>query len=246
FVGKYLELKEAYKSLIEALIHSGAHLNTKVNINWCDSEEIETKGAKEIIGNSDCVLVAGGFGHRGVEGKIEAIKFARENNIPYLGICLGMQLALIEYLRNVVGIKEATSVEFDTNAKEPAIYLIEQFLDTAGVEQVRTTKSAMGGTMRLGSYPFESKPGSNLETAYGAGISSERHRHRYEANPEYKQRLEDAGMIITGESNGLIEVVEIPEHKWFTGVQFHPEFTSSLETPNPIIHEFMKAGKANR
>ncbi len=245
FVGKYLELKEAYKSLIEALIHSGAHLNTKVNINWCDSEEIETKGAKEIIGNSDCVLVAGGFGHRGVEGKIEAIKFARENNIPYLGICLGMQLALIEYLRNVVGIKEATSVEFDTNAKEPAIYLIEQFLDTAGVEQVRTTKSAMGGTMRLGSYPFESKPGSNLETAYGAGISSERHRHRYEANPEYKQRLEDAGMIITGESNGLIEVVEIPEHKWFTGVQFHPEFTSSLETPNPIIHEFMKAGKAN-
>ncbi|MBT4179817.1 MAG: CTP synthase [Campylobacteraceae bacterium] len=246
FVGKYLELKEAYKSLIEALIHSGAHLNTKVKINWCDSEEIETKGAKEIIGNSDCVLVAGGFGHRGVEGKIEAIKFARENNIPYLGICLGMQLALIEYLRNVVGIKEATSVEFDTNAKEPAIYLIEQFLDTAGVEQVRTTKSAMGGTMRLGSYPFESKPGSNLETAYGAGISSERHRHRYEANPEYKQRLEDAGMIITGESNGLIEVVEIPEHKWFTGVQFHPEFTSSLETPNPIIHEFMKAGKANR
>ena len=246
FVGKYLELKEAYKSLIEALIHSGAHLNTKVNINWCDSEEIETKGAKEIIGNSDCVLVAGGFGHRGVEGKIEAIKFARENYIPYLGVCLGMQLALIEYLRNVVGIKEATSVEFDTNAKEPAIYLIEQFLDTAGVEQVRTTKSAMGGTMRLGSYPFESKPGSNLETAYGAGISSERHRHRYEANPEYKQRLEDAGMIITGESNGLIEVVEIPEHKWFTGVQFHPEFTSSLETPNPIIHEFMKAGKANR
>jgi CTP synthase len=245
FVGKYLELKEAYKSLIEALIHSGAHLNTKVNINWCDSEEIETKGAKEIIGNSDCVLVAGGFGHRGVEGKIEAIKFARENNIPYLGICLGMQLALIEYLRNVVGIKDATSVEFDTNAKEPAIYLIEQFLDTAGVEQVRTTKSAMGGTMRLGSYPFESKPGSNLENAYGAGISSERHRHRYEANPEYKQRLEDAGMIITGESNGLIEVVEIPEHKWFTGVQFHPEFTSSLETPNPIIHEFMKAGKAN-
>jgi CTP synthase len=245
FVGKYLELKEAYKSLIEALIHSGAHLNTKVKINWCDSEDIESKGAKEIIGNSDCVLVAGGFGHRGVEGKIEAIKFARENNIPYLGICLGMQLALIEYLRNVVGVKDATSVEFDPDTKEPAIYLIEQFLDTAGVEQIRTTKSAMGGTMRLGSYPFESKAGSNLEAAYGAGVSSERHRHRYEANPEYKARLEEAGMMITGESNGLIEVVEIPGHKWFTGVQFHPEFTSSLETPNPIIHEFMKAGKAN-
>jgi CTP synthase len=244
FVGKYLELKEAYKSLIEALVHSGAHLNTKVNINWCDSEEIESKGAKDIIQNSDCVLVAGGFGHRGINGKIEAIRYARENNIPYLGICLGMQLSIIEYLRNVVGIKDATSVEFIEDAKEPAIYLIEQFLDTSGVSQVRTTKSAMGGTMRLGSYPFKTKKGSNLEAAYGeTGI--ERHRHRYEANPLYKEKLEDAGMIITGESNGLIEVVEIPEHKWFTGVQFHPEFTSSLETPNPIIFEFIKAGKSN-
>ena len=244
FVGKYLELKEAYKSLIESLVHCGAALNTKVNINWCDSEDIESKGAKAIIGESDCVLVAGGFGNRGVDGKLEAIKFARENNIPYLGICLGMQLALIEYLRNVVGIKDATSVEFDKDTKEPAIYLIEQFLDTAGVAQVRTTKSAMGGTMRLGSYPFECKAGSNLEAAYGKE-GMERHRHRYEANPQYKQALEDAGMMITGESNGLIEVVEIPEHKWFTGVQFHPEFTSSLETPNPIIFEFIKAGKAN-
>ena len=242
FVGKYLELKEAYKSLTEALIHSGAHLNTKVNINWCDSEIIEKKGAKAVIGDSDCILVAGGFGERGVEGKIKAIQFARENNLPYLGICLGMQLSIIEYLRNVVGVKDANSVEFDKDTKEPAIYLIEQFLDTAGTTQIRTHKSPMGGTMRLGEYPFESKVGSNLEKAYGKGISNERHRHRYEANPKYKEVLEKNGMCITGQSNGLIEVVEIPNHKWFVGVQFHPEFTSSLQTPNPIILDFIKVG----
>jgi len=242
FVGKYLELKEAYKSLQEALIHSGAHLNTKVIINWCDSEEIEQKGAKDIIKDSDCILVAGGFGVRGIEGKIQAIQFARENNIPYLGICLGMQLSIIEYLRNVVGIEEATSIEFDKDTKEPAIYLIEQFMDNTGNNQIRTHESPMGGTMRLGSYPFKTKKGSNLEEAYGEGISDERHRHRYEANPIYKDVLEKAGMSITGESNGLIEVVEIPKHKWFVGVQFHPEFTSSLQTPNPIILSFVKAG----
>jgi len=241
FVGKYLELKEAYKSLQEALVHSGAHLNTKVNINWCDSEEIEKKGASEVISDSDCVLVAGGFGHRGVEGKIQAIEFARTNNIPYLGICLGMQLSIIEYLRNVCGIKEANSVEFDQETTEPAIYLIEQFIDNTGNKQLRTQESPMGGTMRLGAYPFETKKGSNLEAAYGEGISSERHRHRYEANPAYKEILEKNGMVITGESNGLIEVVEIPNHKWFTGVQFHPEFTSSLQTPNPIILAFVQA-----
>jgi CTP synthase len=246
FVGKYLELKEAYKSLIESLIHCGANLDTKVNINWCDSEEIETKGVKQVIKNSDCVLVAGGFGDRGIKGKIEAIKFARENNIPYLGICLGMQLAIIEYLQNVCGIKDATSVEFEKDTKEPAIYLIEQFLDASGNKQVRTTKSPMGGTLRLGSYSFTPKKGSNLEKAYGSGESSQRHRHRYEANPAYKKTLEENGMIVTAQSNGLIEVVEIPKHKWFTGVQFHPEFTSSLETPNPIIFEFIKAGFENK
>ncbi|MEA3290552.1 MAG: CTP synthase, partial [Campylobacterota bacterium] len=246
FVGKYLELKESYKSLIESLTHSGAHLNAKININWCDSEEIEDKGAKDIIAESDCVLVAGGFGERGVEGKIAAIKYARENNLPYLGICLGMQLSIVEYLRNVVGIKDATSVEFDKDTKEPAIYLIEQFLDSMGDTQVRTQQSPMGGTLRLGEYPFESKKGSHLEAAYGKGISHERHRHRYEANPEYKEVLEKNGMMITGESNGLIEVVEIPSHPWFVGVQFHPEFTSSLQTPNPIIFDFVKNGLANK
>jgi len=246
FVGKYLELKEAYKSLTEALIHSGAHLNAKININWCDSEDIEEKGAEAIIGESDCVLVAGGFGERGVEGKIEAIKYARENKMPYLGICLGMQLSIIEYLRNVVGIQEVNSVEFDKDTKEPAIYLIEQFLDTTGDKQIRTHKSPMGGTLRLGAYPFKAKKGSHLESAYGTGISSERHRHRYEANPEYKEVLEKNGMFITGESNGLIEVVEIKDHPWFVGVQFHPEFTSSLQTPNPIIFDFVKNGLENR
>jgi len=246
FVGKYLELKEAYKSLTEALIHSGAHLNTKININWCDSEDIEEKGAEAIVGESDCILVAGGFGERGIEGKIEAIKYARENKKPYLGICLGMQLSIIEYLRNVVGIKDANSVEFDKDTKEPAIYLIEQFLDTTGDTQIRTHKSPMGGTLRLGAYPFKSKKGSHLEAAYGDGISNERHRHRYEANPQYKEVLEKNGMFITGESNGLIEVVEIKDHPWFVGVQFHPEFTSSLQTPNPIIFDFVKNGLKNR
>ena len=241
FVGKYLELKESYKSLTEALIHSGAHLNTKVNIHWCDSEKIEVHGAYDIIGNSDAVLVAGGFGHRGVEGKHEAIKYARENKIPYLGICLGMQLAVIEFARNVLGLEDANSIEFDTQTSNPLIYLIDEFMDQSGQKQLRTHKSPMGGTMRLGEYPFEPLKGTNLQKAYGnEDIYNERHRHRYEANPKYKEALEQAGMIISGQSNGLIEAVEIKDHPWFVGVQFHPEFTSHLETPNPIIFEFVK------
>lgn len=240
FVGKYLDLKESYKSLIESLIHAGAHLNTKVNIHWCDSERIEDVGAYEIIGNSDAVLVAGGFGHRGVEGKLEAIKYARENNIPYLGICLGMQLAIVEFARNVLGIEEANSIEFEENCKEPIIYLIDEFIDQCGEKQLRTHESPMGGTMRLGEYPFEPLKGSKLQKAYGnEKIYYERHRHRYEANPAYKEKIEKAGMIISGQSNGLIEAVELKEHPWFVGVQFHPEFTSHLETPNPIILEFV-------
>ncbi len=241
FVGKYLDLKESYKSLIEALIHSGAHLNTKVNIHWCDSERIEDVGAYEIIGNSDAILVAGGFGHRGIEGKLKAIQYARENKIPYLGICLGMQLSVIEYARNVLGLENANSVEFDENTPDPLIYLIDEFMDQSGNKQLRTHKSPMGGTMRLGEYPFEPLKGTNLQKAYGKEeIYYERHRHRYEANPTYKDRLEEAGMIISGQSNGLIEAVEIKDHPWFVGVQFHPEFTSHLETPNPIILEFVK------
>ncbi|WP_419766292.1 MAG: CTP synthase [Arcobacter sp.] len=247
FVGKYLELKESYKSLIEALIHAGAHLNTKVNINWCDSERIEDVGAYDIIGNSDAVLVAGGFGNRGVNGKLKAIEYARVNNIPFLGICLGMQLSIVEYCRNVLGIEDANSIEFDEHTKNPAIYLIDEFMDQSGNKQLRTHKSPMGGTMRLGEYPFNPKAGTKLKAAYGKNDTYyERHRHRYEANPTYKERLEEAGMIVSGESDGLIEAVEIKDHQWFVGVQFHPEFTSHLETPNPIILDFVRqATKSN-
>ena len=241
FVGKYLDLKESYKSLIEALIHSGAHLNTKVNIHWCDSERIEDVGAYEIIGKSDGILVAGGFGQRGVNGKLAAIKYARENKIPYLGICLGMQLAIIEFAKNVLGLEDANSIEFNPETTNPLIYLIDEFIDQSGNKQLRTHESPMGGTMRLGEYPFEPLKGSKLQKAYGnEEVYHERHRHRYEANPKYKEALEKAGMIVSGQSNGLIEAVELKDHPWFVGVQFHPEFTSHLETPNPIILEFVK------
>ncbi len=241
FVGKYVGLKESYKSLTEALIHAGANLDTRVDIEWVDSEEIEEDGAAKFLEGVDGILVAGGFGHRGVEGKIEAIRYARENKIPYLGICLGMQLAIIEYARDVLGIKDATSVEFDEDTKEPLIYLIDSFIDANGEHQVRTTKSPLGGTMRLGEYKCEVKEGSNLYKAYNSPIIYERHRHRYEANPAYRERLEEAGLIVTGESNGLIEAVEVKDHPWFVGVQFHPEFTSRLQNPNKIILSFVKA-----
>ena len=247
FVGKYLGLKESYKSLIEALIHAGAHLNTKVNIHWCDSERIEDSGVYEIIGNADGILVAGGFGHRGVKGKLEAIKYARENKIPFLGICLGMQLSIIEYARNVLEIEDANSIEFNPETKNPLIYLIDEFIDQSGNKQLRTHESPMGGTMRLGEYPFTPLKGSKLQKAYGnEEIYYERHRHRYEANPKYKEALEKAGMIICGESDGLIEAVEIKDHPWFVGVQFHPEFTSHLETPNPIIFEFVNQANKSK
>jgi CTP synthase len=242
FVGKYLQLKESYKSLTESLIHSGAHLDTRVDIIWVDSEEVEEKGAEELLGDCDSILVAGGFGNRGIEGKIKAIEYARVNKIPYLGICLGMQLTLVEYARNVLGFEGANSTEFDPNTPYPMIYLIDNFLDQNGSKQLRTHISPMGGTLRLGEYPCETKEGSLLRDAYnGETIIYERHRHRYEANPTYRKALEDAGMIVTGESDGLIETVEVKDHPWFLGVQFHPEFTSRLQTPNPTILAFVKA-----
>ena len=242
FVGKYLELKEAYKSLTESLIHCGAHLDTRVEIEWVDSEEIEEKGAQALLADCDSVLVAGGFGSRGVEGKILAIEYARVNKIPYLGICLGMQLTLVEYARNVLGLEGANSIEFDENTPHPMVYLIDNFLDQSGGMQLRTHESPMGGTMRLGEYPCDTKKGSLLRSAYnGEKTILERHRHRYEANPAYREQLEKAGMIVTGESNGLIETVEIEGHPWFLGVQFHPEFTSRLQTPNAAILAFVEA-----
>ena len=242
FVGKYLELKESYKSLTESLIHAGAHLDTRVEICWIDSEEVEEQKAQTLMGDCDCVLVAGGFGSRGVEGKIEAIKYARTNKVPYLGICLGMQLVLVEYARNVLGYPDANSIEFDESTTHPVVYLIDNFLDQQGTTQFRTHKSPMGGTLRLGEYPCQTKEGSLLQKAYnGASIIHERHRHRYEVNAKFRKEFEDNGLVVTGESNGLIEAVELQDHPWFLGVQFHPEFTSRLQTPNPTILSFIKA-----
>lgn len=244
FVGKYLELKEAYKSLIEALIHCGAHLDARVEICWVDSEDIEAKGAETLLADCDGVLVAGGFGNRGVEGKIQAIEYARVNKVPYLGICLGMQLTLVEYARNVLGLEDANSIEFNPDTTNPMIYLIDNFINQSGTKELRTHQSPMGGTLRLGEYPCDTKAKSHLREAYGEKVIYERHRHRYEANPAYREQLEKAGMIVTGESNGLIEAVEIKDHPWFLGVQFHPEFTSRLTTPNPSILAFVKASIA--
>ncbi len=240
FVGKYIDLKESYKSLTESLIHAGAHLDTKVNLTWIDSEEFVNK--KEELKDIDAILVPGGFGERGVEGKLEAIKYARENNIVFLGICLGMQLAMIEFARNVLGLQDANSMEFDENTKNPIIYLIDKFIDANGNKQLRTFTSPLGGTMRLGGYKYNIKKDTLLSEVYeGAKEGKERHRHRFEANPKYKDEFEKNGLIVSGESDGLIEVVENSKHKWFLGVQFHPEFTSRLTKPNPVIYSFVKA-----
>ncbi|MDR2790830.1 MAG: CTP synthase [Campylobacteraceae bacterium] len=242
FVGKYLDLKESYKSLTESFIHAGANADTKVNLKWIDSESIEEANAEMILSDTDGILVPGGFGARGIDGKMRAIKYARENNIPYLGICLGMQLALIEFCRNVLDIEDANSTEFDQNCKNPIIYLIDEFNDSSGLKQVRTFQSPLGGTMRLGSYKCDTKENSLLREIYGGKEQiRERHRHRYEANPKYRRQTEEKGFIVSGESEGLIEAMELKNHTWFLGVQFHPEFTSRLTNPNKVILAFVKA-----
>jgi CTP synthase len=247
FVGKYLGLKEAYKSLTEAFIHSGAELDAKVNLKWIDSENLEKNFDPKEFCDVDGIIVPGGFGERGIEGKLKAIQYARENNIPFLGICLGMQLSMIEYARNVLKLSDANSIEFDKDTKNPVIYLIDEFLDSTGDKQIRTHKSPLGGTMRLGGYVCDTKKGSLLYKTYNAQKSIvERHRHRYEANPKYRDIFEKNGLIISGESNGLIEAIEIPSHPWFLAVQFHPEFTSRLKKPNLAIVGFIKASLENK
>lgn len=247
FVGKYLDLKESYKSLTESLIHAGAHLNAKVKIRWVDSEVIEEKGCDDILSDVDGILVAGGFGERGVVGKMAAIRYAREHQIPYLGICLGMQLAMIEFARNVLHLEDANSAEFNPTCKNPIIYLIDSFIDASGQKQLRTVQSPLGGTMRLGGYECQTKEGSLLRNVYeGASVIRERHRHRYEANPVYREAFEKAGLVVSGESDGLIEAVELKGHPWFLGVQFHPEFTSRLTNPNKTVRAFAKAALAQR
>lgn len=241
FVGKYLSLKESYKSLTEALIHAGANLDTRVNTKWIDSENLDANDLSSLE-DVDAILIPGGFGERGVNGKMQAIKYAREKQRPFLGICLGMQLAIIEFARNVLKLTEANSTEFNPLTPDRVIYLIGDFIDQQGKEQIRTYQSPMGGTMRLGEYECIIRKGTRLFEAYNhQSIIKERHRQRYEANPEYKAKLEANGMFVSGESpNGLIEAIEIKDHPFFVGVQFHPEFTSRLQSPNPIILEFIK------
>ena len=242
FVGKYVEHKESYKSLIEALIHSGAWLDTRVNIEWIDSEDLEKdESLMDKLEEIDGILVAGGFGKRGVDGKLKAIEFARVNKIPYLGICLGMQMAVVEFARNVLGIKDAESQEFDPATKEPIIYLIDEFIDANGQKQLRTHTTPLGGTMRLGGYECLIKPNTKLYEAYQSDKVIERHRHRYEVNSAYIDRLEEAGMIVSGKSKeGLVEAVELKDHPWFVAVQFHPEFTNRFKSPNKIIKKFVE------
>ncbi|WP_281529491.1 CTP synthase [Campylobacter hominis] len=245
FVGKYLDLKESYKSLTEGLIHAGATLDTKVKINWVDSEKLNSENVDKILKDVSGVLVPGGFGERGIDGKMTAINYARINKIPFLGICLGMQLAIIEFARNILNIKDANSMEFDPNTKEPLIYLIDSFIDANGKKQIRTYKSPLGGTMRLGGYDCNIRPDTLLSKIYGTKKTRERHRHRYEANPKYREIMEKNGLIVSGESDGLIEAIELKNHPFFVGVQFHPEFTSRLISPNPVILNFIEASIKN-
>lgn len=240
-VGKYLNLKESYKSLTESLIHTGAHLDTRINIKWIDSEELE-EGNLSLLEDVDGILVPGGFGERGVKGKIEAIKYARENKIPYLGICLGMQLAMIEFAKNVLKLEDPNSTEFNPECKNKVVYSIDSLLKDLSLKDVKTFKDPLGGTIRLGVYPCSIKKGTHLYKAYHNQNSiKERHRHKFEINPTYEKEFEDAGMVVSGKYEELIEAIELKDHPWFVGVQFHPEFTSRLTTPNPIIYSFINS-----
>jgi CTP synthase len=243
-VGKYVNLTESYKSLNEALQHGGIPNDCRVNLIFVDSEKIDESNCRKILGDADGILVPGGFGSRGVEGKICAAKYARQDRIPFFGICLGMQIAVIEFARNVVGMAGANSQEFNENTPYPVIYLmVEWYDDKTGTLQRRDISSDKGGTMRLGAYPCVIKEGTTAHNAYGVPHISERHRHRFEFNNIFKRRLEEKGLIISGASpNGeLVEIVEIEKHPWFLGCQFHPEFKSRPMDPHPLFREFVRA-----
>ncbi|MBV0932513.1 CTP synthase [Marinobacterium weihaiense] len=246
-VGKYMELLDAYKSLIEAISHAGIALRQKVKIDYIDSERVEREGSQILEGYS-AILVPGGFGERGVEGKIEAVRFARENKVPYLGICLGMQVAVIEYARHVAGFEGANSTEFDKQSAHPVIGLITEWTDRSGEVEVRGENSDLGGTMRLGAQTCHLAEGSKVAEAYGSTEVRERHRHRYEVNNNYVPLLEEAGLKITGRSvdGELVEVVEAPDHPWFVACQFHPEFTSTPRDGHGLFTGFIKAALARQ
>ncbi|MEH6459393.1 CTP synthase [Chitinimonas sp. JJ19] len=245
-VGKYVDLTESYKSLIEALKHAGIHTESEVKIHYVDSEELEG-GNLDQIKNMDAILVPGGFGKRGVEGKIRAVQYARENNVPYLGICLGMQLALIEYARHKADMPDANSTEFTLETPFPVVALIDEWVNHDGKVEVRDENSNMGGTMRLGSQECDLEAGSLAATVYGAVRIVERHRHRYEVNNHYLPRLEAAGLKVSGRStdpNHLCETIELPGHRWFFGCQFHPEFTSTPRDGHPMFKAYVEAAIA--
>ena len=246
-VGKYTELPDAYKSVNEALKHAGFKNRFTVNIKYIDSQDVETKGV-EILKGLDGILVPGGFGSRGVEGKILTAKYARENNIPYLGICLGMQVALIEFARNVAGMSHANSSEFDRTCEQPVVGLITEWQDADGNTEVRSDKSDLGGTMRLGAQKCHLAEGSLARQLYGAETIEERHRHRYEVNNVLLPQIEKAGLKVTGLSadKKLVEIIEVPNHPWFIACQFHPEFTSTPRDGHPLFEGFVKAAKDNQ
>lgn len=242
-VGKYVDLTESYKSLTEALRHAGIHTNTDVKITYIDSENIEKQGI-DCLKSFDAILVPGGFGVRGVEGKIAAARYARENNIPYLGICLGMQIALIEYARNIAGLDGANSTEFDLKTAYPVIGLIDEWQTADGTVETRDENTDLGGTMRLGAQDVELKSGSLATRIYGDTEIRERHRHRYEVNNHFVPQLEQAGLVFGGISKGrerLVETIEIPNHPWFFACQFHPEFTSTPRKGHPLFSAFIQA-----
>ncbi|MEL0640618.1 CTP synthase [Pseudoalteromonas aliena] len=241
-VGKYIELPDAYKSVNEALKHAGLKNRLTINIEYVDSQDLESKGV-ELLSHLDAILVPGGFGGRGVEGKILAAKYARENKVPYLGICLGMQVALIEYARNVAGLTDANSTEFNANSEAPVVGLITEWLDAEGKIEVRDEKSDLGGTMRLGAQKCHLTPGSKVHEVYGNAEIVERHRHRYEVNNNFVEALEKAGLSFTGlsEDKKLVEIIENKDHPWFIAAQFHPEFTSTPRDGHPLFEGFVAA-----
>ena len=241
-VGKYVGLADSYKSLSEALIHAGIKTRTKINIVYVDSEEIEKNGS-ECLQNVDAILVPGGFGNRGIEGKISTVKYARENRLPYLGICLGMQVAVIEIARNLAGLKNSDSTEFNKNTDHPVIALITEWQDAKGTQEKRSKGFDLGGTMRLGGQDCKLIEGSLVRDLYKSDSVVERHRHRYEFNNKYKEKLESVGMSIAGYSvdEELVEIIEIPKHPWFVGCQFHPEFTSTPRDGHPLFTSFIEA-----
>jgi CTP synthase len=240
-VGKYVDLRDAYISLSEALLHGGIHTRTRVNIHYFESQAIEDNGP-DCLQGMDGIVVPGGFGDRGIEGKIAAVRFARENDVPYLGICLGMQLAVIEAARNLAGLDGAMSTEFDRTTPHPVVALITEWQTESGKLEQRSESSDMGGTMRLGAQPISLAEGSLAATCYGATSIEERHRHRYEVNNHYRAQLSEAGVRFSGLSvDDLVEVVEIPNHPFFLASQFHPEFTSNPRDGHPLFTGFIKA-----